>query len=46
MESHPHDPKVVLTVGYDGLTVLWDIYTGIVVSRYDRGWAWVAGWIA
>lgn len=28
MEAHPSDPRVVMTSGYDGLTVLWDIFAG------------------
>ena len=34
METHPHDPRVLLTAGWDGTTVISDIFTGTILYTY------------
>ncbi|KAJ3147408.1 Bromodomain and WD repeat-containing protein 3 [Geranomyces michiganensis] len=37
LDAHPKDRSVVLSASYDGLVVLWDITTGIELTRFDFG---------
>jgi hypothetical protein len=34
LEAHPQDPRLVMSVGYDGLTILWDVQQGVLLRRY------------
>lgn len=34
METHPHDPRILLTAGWDGTTVISDIFTGTILYTY------------
>lgn len=33
LEMHPHDPRLALSGGYDGMAILWDITTGAILKR-------------
>jgi WD40 repeat protein len=32
--GHPYDPRLVLSAGYDGLTILWDAQAGTELQRW------------
>ena len=34
LEEHPYDHNLVLTAGYDGLTIIWDIEKGVPLKRW------------
>eukprot|EP00727_Mastigamoeba_balamuthi_P002585 m51a1_g12323 hypothetical protein (1685) ;mRNA; f:431058-437728 len=34
LEMHPHDPRVLLSAGHDGLVFLWDMLTGSQIACY------------
>lgn len=34
LESHPKDPKVLLSAGHDGRIFIWDIITGSVLAKF------------
>ena len=36
MQVHPRLPSVLLSVGFDGLVLLWDIATGRVLRQWDN----------
>jgi WD40 repeat protein len=33
VECHPQDPRLLLSAGYDGRLLLWDLDTGALLSR-------------
>ena len=33
LEAHPSDPRLLLSAGYDGQLLLWDVLTGAQVKR-------------
>jgi WD40 repeat protein len=41
LEPHPTEPHILLTGGYDGLVILWDIYKGTLLNRFSRECWWV-----
>lgn len=34
LEGHPLDPRLVMSAGYDGLTILWDAQAGTELQRW------------
>ena len=34
METHPYDPRILFTAGWDGTTVISDIFTGTILYKY------------
>lgn len=35
LECHPFDPRLCLSAGYDGFTILWDIEKGTQLVRCE-----------
>lgn len=35
MDTHPFDERIILTAGYDGKCILWDIEKGVALSRFS-----------
>lgn len=33
LTGHPFDPRLVLSAGYDGLSILWDCEAGVELQR-------------
>ena len=33
LEGHPYDPRLVLSSGFDGLSILWDTEAGVELCR-------------
>lgn len=36
LECHPFDPRLCLSAGYDGFTILWDIEKGTQLVRCEK----------
>ncbi len=34
LECHPIDPRLAMTAGYDGQTIVWDLLEGQPLARY------------
>ncbi|KAJ8573705.1 hypothetical protein K7X08_010216 [Anisodus acutangulus] len=37
LDVHPFNPRIAMSAGYDGKTILWDIWEGIPIRTYDIG---------
>ncbi|KAL2239051.1 UNVERIFIED_CONTAM: Bromodomain and WD repeat-containing protein 1 [Sesamum indicum] len=37
LDVHPFNPRIAMSAGYDGKTILWDIWEGIPIRVYDIG---------
>ncbi|XP_055818057.1 uncharacterized protein LOC129887122 isoform X1 [Solanum dulcamara] len=37
LDVHPFNPRIAMSAGYDGQTILWDIWEGIPIRTYDIG---------
>ncbi|KAF3787525.1 PH-interacting protein, partial [Nymphaea thermarum] len=37
LDVHPFNPRIAMSAGYDGKTIVWDIWEGIPVRTYDIG---------
>ncbi|EEF47272.1 WD-repeat protein, putative [Ricinus communis] len=37
LDVHPFDPRIAMSAGYDGRTIVWDIWEGIPVRIYEIG---------
>jgi PH-interacting protein len=35
MDVHPFNPRIAMSAGYDGKTIVWDIWEGIPIQIYD-----------
>ncbi|XP_018484032.2 uncharacterized protein LOC108854865 [Raphanus sativus] len=37
LDVHPFNPRIAMSAGYDGKTIIWDIWEGIPIKVYDIG---------
>ncbi|XP_061338407.1 uncharacterized protein LOC133285221 isoform X2 [Gastrolobium bilobum] len=37
LDVHPFNPRIAMSAGYDGRTIVWDIWEGIPISTYEIG---------
>ncbi|CAN4113406.1 unnamed protein product [Withania somnifera] len=37
LDVHPFNPRIAMSAGYDGKTILWDIWEGIPIRTYEIG---------
>ncbi|KAK8961052.1 hypothetical protein KSP40_PGU017987 [Platanthera guangdongensis] len=37
LDVHPFNPRIAMSAGYDGKTIIWDIWEGIPVRIYETG---------
>lgn len=37
LDVHPFNPRIAMSSGYDGKTIIWDIWEGIPIHTYDIG---------
>ncbi|XP_010259313.1 PREDICTED: bromodomain and WD repeat-containing protein 1 [Nelumbo nucifera] len=37
LDVHPFNPRMAMSAGYDGKTILWDIWEGIPIRVYETG---------
>ncbi|KAG9457894.1 hypothetical protein H6P81_002402 [Aristolochia fimbriata] len=37
LDVHPFNPRIAMSTGYDGKTILWDIWEGTPVCTYEMG---------
>lgn len=37
LDVHPFNPRIAMSAGYDGKTIIWDIWEGIPISIYQIG---------
>lgn len=37
LDVHPFNPRIAMSSGYDGKTIIWDIWEGIPIRIYDLG---------
>ncbi|KAL5724021.1 hypothetical protein ACHQM5_007336 [Ranunculus cassubicifolius] len=37
LDVHPFNPRVAMSAGYDGKTIVWDIWEGIPIRTYEIG---------
>ncbi|KAM0954425.1 putative transcription factor WD40-like family [Dioscorea sansibarensis] len=37
LDVHPFNPRIAMSAGYDGITIIWDIWEGTPVRIYDIG---------
>ncbi|KAL7582189.1 hypothetical protein Lser_V15G41522 [Lactuca serriola] len=37
LDVHPFNPRIAMSSGYDGKTIIWDIWEGIPIRIYDIG---------
>lgn len=38
LESHPSDPRVLLSAGHDGLVIFWDMLAGVKLKSFQLEW--------
>lgn len=44
LDVHPFNPRIAMSAGYDGKTIVWDIWEGIPIRIYEMGrWKLVDG---
>ncbi|KAL8100403.1 uncharacterized protein LOC141684645 [Apium graveolens] len=44
LDVHPFNPRIAMSAGYDGKTIVWDIWEGIPIQIYEMGrWKLVDG---
>lgn len=37
LDVHPFNPRIAMSAGYDGRTIVWDIWEGIPIRTYEIG---------
>ncbi|XP_057476015.1 uncharacterized protein LOC130764006 [Actinidia eriantha] len=37
LDVHPFNPRIAMSAGYDGKTIVWDIWEGTPIRKYDIG---------
>ncbi|XP_010544972.1 PREDICTED: PH-interacting protein [Tarenaya hassleriana] len=37
LDVHPFNPRIAMSAGYDGRTIIWDIWEGIPIKIYEIG---------
>ncbi|XBH66546.1 hypothetical protein VPH35_095025 [Triticum aestivum] len=37
LDVHPFNPRIAMSAGYDGMTIIWDIWEGKPVQIYETG---------
>lgn len=37
LDVHPFNPRIAMSAGYDGKTIIWDIWEGVPIKTYDIG---------
>ncbi|KAJ8748285.1 hypothetical protein K2173_000857 [Erythroxylum novogranatense] len=37
LDVHPFNPRIAMSAGYDGKTIVWDIWEGIPIRTYEIG---------
>ncbi|KAK7278183.1 hypothetical protein RJT34_23208 [Clitoria ternatea] len=37
LDVHPFNPRIAMSAGYDGRTIVWDIWEGIPIQTYEIG---------
>ncbi|XP_020884424.1 PH-interacting protein isoform X2 [Arabidopsis lyrata subsp. lyrata] len=37
LDVHPFNPRIAMSAGYDGKTIIWDIWEGIPIKVYEIG---------
>ncbi|MED6118897.1 hypothetical protein PIB30_007060, partial [Stylosanthes scabra] len=37
LDVHPFNPRIAMSAGYDGRTIVWDIWEGVPVQTYELG---------
>ncbi|KAJ3050048.1 Bromodomain and WD repeat-containing protein 3, partial [Rhizophlyctis rosea] len=37
LDVHPIDPRIVMTAGYDGKMIIWDVERGVELKRFEFG---------
>ncbi|KAL5561007.1 hypothetical protein UlMin_030754 [Ulmus minor] len=37
LDVHPFNPRIAMSAGYDGKTIVWDIWEGTPIRTYDMG---------
>ncbi|XP_020529700.1 bromodomain and WD repeat-containing protein 1 isoform X2 [Amborella trichopoda] len=37
LDVHPFNPRIAMSAGYDGKTIVWDIWEGIPIRIYETG---------
>ncbi|PIN12866.1 Angio-associated migratory cell protein (contains WD40 repeats) [Handroanthus impetiginosus] len=37
LDVHPFNPRIAMSAGYDGKTIVWDIWEGIPIRTYEVG---------
>ena len=35
LEPHPHDPRILLSAGHDGLVMVWDVTVGACLKKVE-----------
>lgn len=38
LESHPSDPRILLSAGHDGLVIFWDMLAGVKLKSFQLEW--------
>lgn len=37
LDVHPFNPRIAMSAGYDGITIIWDIWEGLPIRIYNIG---------
>eukprot|EP01018_Ginkgo_biloba_P008740 Gb_35200 [translate_table: standard] len=37
LDVHPFNPRIAMSAGYDGKTIIWDIWEGVPIRIYETG---------
>ena len=38
LETHPSDPRILLSAGHDGLVIFWDMLAGVKLKSFQLEW--------